>query len=505
MGAALLELRAIAKAFPGCQANDGVDLNVRAGEIHALLGENGAGKSTLVKIIYGVLAPDSGEIRWEGRGVRITGPAHARRLGIGMVFQHFSIFEALTVVENVALGIDWRGRLDDLRRRLTEVSGAYGLPLSPDAVVHGLSVGERQRIEVVRCLLQEPRLLIMDEPTSVLTPQEAEALFATLRHVAAEGCAILYISHKLAEIRALCEHATVMRQGKVVAECDPRRESSKRLAALMLGDEPREPHRQRTPQAGPPRLAVESLSLAAEERDGVALAEVCLRVGGGEILGIAGIAGNGQGELMAALSGEVRSPAAETIAIDGVAVGRLGPGARRALGAAFIPEERYGHAAVPALTLAENALLSAHRRRALVRHGLIAMARTRAFAEAIIRRFDVRGGGAEAEARNLSGGNLQKFVVGRELVQEPGVLVAAQPTWGIDAGAAMTVHQALLDLADAGAAIVVISQDLDEIFAICDSIAVLAAGRLSPPVPVREASIEAIGLTMGGPTKAAAE
>jgi general nucleoside transport system ATP-binding protein len=497
--APLLELRGIVKQFPGCLANDRVDLAIAPGQIHALLGENGAGKSTLVKIIYGVLRADEGETRWRGQPVAISSPHAARRLGIGMVFQHFSLFEALTVAENIALGIDDPARRRGLKQRIVEVSASYGLPLDPDRHVHDLSVGERQRIEIVRCLLQDPKLLIMDEPTSVLTPQEVERLFASLRRIAGEGCAILYISHKLEEIRALCEHATIMRLGRVVAECDPRVETARRLAELMLGGELKlltNPHRNGGERR--PRLVVEGLSLASDQRFGTDLKNIAFSVAAGEILGIGGIAGNGQNELMAALTGEVPCPRADNITIDGVAVGRSGPAARMSAGACFVPEQRDGHAAVRDLTLSENALLRAWRRKSLVEWGVVKAGRTAAFAGEVIRDFDVRTTGPRAQARSLSGGNLQKFVVGREILQQPGVLVVSQPTWGVDAGATATIHGALLALAEGGAAVVVISQDLDEIFAVCDRIAVIAAGRLSAARPIGEVTVEEIGLLMGG-------
>lgn len=496
----LLALAGITKRFPGTLANDAVDLTVKAGEIHALLGENGAGKSTLVKIIYGVLKPDAGVIRWKGEAVSIADPGAARRLGIGMVFQHFSLFEALTVTENIALGLSEAKDRVALRERVVEVSTRYGLPLDPDRAVHDLSVGERQRIEIVRCLLQNPRLLIMDEPTSVLTPQEAERLFETLRGLAAEGCAVLYISHKLEEIRALCHAATIMRLGKVVAHCDPHEESARRLAELMIGSSVTPPTAHRR-NPGPVRLAVDGLSVASEQQFGTDLSDIRFQVRAGEILGIAGIAGNGQGELMAALSGEVRTAAA-AVRIDGTPAGALGPRERRALGACFVPEERNGHGAVGSMSLSENGFLSGHVRRMLARIGLIDRPKTTGFAAEVISRFDVRTTGPQALARALSGGNLQKFVVGREVLQAPGLLVVAQPTWGVDAGAAAAIHQAILDLAEAGAAVVVISQDLDEILSLCDSIAVIAGGRLSPARSVAGVSVAEIGLLMEGKGRA---
>ncbi len=495
----LLALRGITKSFPGTLANDHVDLQIMPGEIHALLGENGAGKSTLVKIIYGVQQADEGEIRWRGQAISIPSPNAARKLGIGMVFQHFSLFEALTVVENIALAIDDREARRGLRSRIVEVSRAYGLPLDPDRVVHELSVGERQRIEIVRCLLQNPKLLIMDEPTSVLTPQEANELFKTLRRLAREGCSILYISHKLDEIKALCDRATIMRLGRVVAECDPRVETSQKLAELMIGSALKAPIHGRQAQANATaRLVVRELSLISDQQFGTDLSAISFTVAGGEILGIGGIAGNGQTELMEALTGEIPANRPDAILIDGKPSGSLGPGPRRVLGGTFVPEERNNYGAVRDMSLSENAFLSGHRRKGLLRHGLIDGARTQSFAQEVIGSFDVRTTGPKAQARSLSGGNLQKFIVGREIMQQPGVLVVSQPTWGVDAGASAAIQQALLDLAAAGAAVLVISQDLDEIFSICDRVAVIAGGRLSPARPVGQVTIEEIGLMMGG-------
>ena len=494
----LVELVGITKQFPGCLANDDVSLAIAPNQIHALLGENGAGKSTLVKIISGVLRPDSGKILWNGQPVSIRDPAHARALGIGMVFQHFSLFEALTVAENIALGLnDARDRVG-LRDRIIAVSRTYGLPVDPDRVVHDLSVGERQRIEIVRCLLRNPKLLIMDEPTSVLTPQEAETLFTTLRRLAAEGCSILYISHKLDEVRALCAVATIMRQGRVVARCNPAEKSTSELAGLMIGSDFKPPAERQKQAKGAPRLVVDRLSLPASSPFGTALKDMSFSVAGGEILGIAGIAGNGQGELMDALSGEILAPTADAIRLDTSSVGRVGPHGRRRLGGCFVPEERNGHGAVAGMSLSENFFLSGQLRGVLARFGLIKRDRTEKFAEQVISQFDVRSSGAGAQAKSLSGGNLQKFLVGREMLLDPAVLVVSQPTWGVDASAAQAIHQAIMALAASGAAVVVISQDLDEIMLLADRIAVIAAGRLSDPLPAAEATLDRIGLLMGG-------
>jgi len=493
---ARLVLSGITKSYPTVVANDGIDLEVLPGEVHAVLGENGAGKSTLMKIIYGAVKPDAGTIAWEGKEVSIANPARARRLGIGMVFQHFSLFETLTVADNIALALESERAGPGLPARIRDVSAKYGLPLDPMRHVHTMSVGERQRVEIVRCLLQDPRLLIMDEPTSVLTPQAVEKLFETLRRLAAEGCSILYISHKLDEIRALCHKATVLRAGKVTGTCDPRRESSSSLARMMIGgDLPHPSHRDIA--AGADALVVRHLSLPSDDPFGTSLSDIDLTVRAGEVLGIAGVSGNGQKELMAALSGERLLPHAASIMILGVAAGRMDAAQRRALGFVFVPEERLGRGAVPEMSLAENALLTAHRQR-MVRHGFVRHRVVHQYARDTIREYRVKAGGPQALARSLSGGNLQKYIVGREIRQRPRMMIAAQPTWGVDVGAAAQIRQALLDLRDSGVAVLVVSEELDELFEICDRVAVIAQGRLSDARPVRETNAEQIGLLMSG-------
>ena len=490
-----LQLRGITKRYPAVVANDGIDLEVTAGEIHAVLGENGAGKSTLMKVIYGVTKPDAGEMLWEGKSVEVATPAQARRLGIGMVFQHFSLFETLTVAENIALALDERVAPEQLASRIRTVSESYGLPVDPARLVHSMSVGERQRVEIVRCLLQNPKLLIMDEPTSVLTPQAVEKLFETLRRLAREGCSILYISHKLDEIRALCDAATVLRGGRVTGTADPRRETAAALARMMIGSELPECHLQpRTP--GRLKLEVERLSLRTLDPFGVMLREVSLGVRGGEIVGLAGVSGNGQKELLLALSGETLAPP-QSIRLLGKPVGDLDPARRRRLGLSFVPEERLGRGAVPALSLAANALLTGSGR-GMVRQGFIRHARVRAFARSVIERFNVKCGSEEAVASSLSGGNLQKFIVGRETMLDPEVIVVAQPTWGVDIGATMLIRQALVDLRDRGVAVLVISEELEELFMISDRIAVIANGRISAALPAAQTTVERIGAWMSG-------
>jgi ABC-type uncharacterized transport system ATPase subunit len=490
-----LVLTGITKRYPSVVANEDVSLSVRPGEIHAVFGENGAGKSTLMKIIYGVTKPDVGTIMWNGQYETIVAPSQARRMGIGMVFQHFSLFETLTVWENIALALDEHVPTGQLAAQITEVSEKYGLPIDPYRLVHSMSVGERQRVEIVRCLLQEPKLLIMDEPTSVLTPQAVLILFKTLRRLASEGCSILYISHKLDEIRALCDTATVLRGGRVSGSAIPRNETNESLARLMIGGELAECHlTPREPQEV--RLDVEHLTLATPDPFGTSLKDISMQVRGGEILGIAGVSGNGQKELMTALSGE-RLSGGSMIRLFGQPVGNLNPAKRRALGLTFVPEERLGRGAVPPMSLAYNALLTGARK-GMVLSGMIHPAVMKTFSKAVIERFKVKCGDEQSVASSLSGGNLQKYIVGRETMLQPKMMIVAQPTWGVDVGAAQLIRQALIDLRDQGVALLVISEELDELFTISDRLAVLAGGRLSPSVKPAETSIEQIGTWMSG-------
>jgi len=495
-----LQLSRISKRYPGCLANDAIDLTIAPGEIHALLGENGAGKSTLMKIIYGVVQADAGEMFWHGQPVTLRNPAQARDLGIGMVFQHFSLFETLSVAQNIALAMGpAAGTPSQLEREISEVSQRYGMALEPQRLVHSLSIGERQRVEIIRCLMQDIRLLILDEPTSVLTPQEADDLFVTLRRLAAEGCSILFISHKLAEVRALCHSATVLRGGRVAGHCVPAEYSDRQLARLMVGDAAELITDYPKVTGSDVFLHMQGLSWHNPDPFGCSLKAIDLAVRSGEIVGIAGVAGNGQDELLALLSGEERLGRndAATIRFGGEAVAHLRPDARRQRGLAFVPAERLGHGAVPDLSLADNALLTAFQH-GLVSKGLIQRAKVLAMAQDIIRRFGVKAAGPLAPARSLSGGNLQKFILGREILQQPKLLVAAHPTWGVDVGAAATIHRALIALRDAGAAILVISEDLDELFQISDRLGALCGGQLSPLKATVDTRLSDVGGWMAG-------
>ncbi|NMM87334.1 ABC transporter [Rhodococcus sp. SRB_17] len=490
-----LQLTGITKRYPAVVANSGVSLTVQAGEIHAVLGENGAGKSTLMKIIYGATRPDEGTVAFNGQPVQVRNPQEARALGIAMVFQHFSLFDTLSVAENVWLGLDKRLGLAEVTQRITAKAAEYGLDIDPLRPVHTLSVGEMQRVEIIRALLTDPKVLILDEPTSVLTPQAVEKLFVVLRKIASEGCSILYISHKLHEIRALCTACTVLRGGKVTGVCNPSEESNASLSRLMIGAEP--PALTHRPvHAGAAVLRVQGLSLPRADQFGVDLLDLQLEVCAGEVVGIAGVSGNGQKELLYALSGEDPRAEPAMVQVAGRRAGRLSPRARRALGLHFVPEERLGRGAVPGMGLAHNLLLT--RSDAVGAFGWIRMGALQAQARDIIARFGVKAGGPNAAAQSLSGGNLQKFIVGREIDANPKLLIVSQPTWGVDVGAAQQIRSAILALRDAGCAVLVLSEELEELFDVSDRLYVMAKGHLSPSVDRAEATVERIGEWMSG-------
>ncbi|MFZ6645692.1 ABC transporter ATP-binding protein [Undibacterium sp. TJN25] len=492
-----LQLSGICKSYPAVVANDNVSLTVAPGEIHAVLGENGAGKSTLMKIIFGAVKPDAGTVRWNGAEVHIATPQDARKLGIAMVFQHFSLFDTLTVTENIALGLPAGVNMAELAQQIQQTGKNYGLELEPHRHVHTLSVGERQRVEIVRALLTRPQLLILDEPTSVLTPQAVQKLFVTLRKISDEGCSILYISHKLDEIRELCHTATVMRGGKVTGQCDPSQETAASLSRLMIGAEPEQEAAPAPHVPGEVRLQLSRLSLPRAHAFATPLDGISLEVCSGEIVGIAGVSGNGQQELLAALSGEDRRASPGMVVLKGKAVGHQGPNARRALGQSLVPEERLGRGAVPDMSLADNMLLS-HQRPPFVVNGMIRFRHAVQAAGDIISRFRVKASGPAALARSLSGGNLQKFIVGREIMRRPDVFIVAQPTWGVDVGAAAQIHHEIRLLKEAGCAVLIISEELDELFHLCDRLHVIAKGKLSPSITSRKATREQIGLWMSG-------
>ena len=495
---ARLELLNVTKRYPGVIANDDVSLSVLPGEIHAILGENGAGKSTLVKIIYGAVRADHGDVLLNGRAVDVHNPAQARKLGIGMVFQHFSLFETLSVVENIALVLDEPFDLVALAVRVTEVSERYGLPLDPHRMVHSLSVGERQRVEIVRCLLQSPQVLILDEPTSVLTPQAVQKLFETLRHLAREGVSILYISHKLHEIQALCDSATIMRGGKVTGNANPREETAASLARMMIGREL--PVCEMPPYEGEvrPLLTITNLSHESNEAFGTSLKHISLTVNAGEIVGIAGVDGNGQTELTEALTG-LRKIESGSIRLGDKDISRCSIRERNEFGMAHIPEDRQKRGLVLDYTIEENFILKTHRQAPYSSHGFLNAQAIREHAEKLIEAFDVRSGeGATSLARTMSGGNQQKAIIGREFDLDPELLIAIQPTRGLDVGSIEYIHQRLVEQRDSGKAVLLVSLELDEILDLSDRIAVISNGELIGIVDAATTDEKEVGLMMAG-------
>lgn len=487
-----LSLRGITKRYPGIVANDGVTLDIAPGEVLAILGENGAGKSTLMKIIYGAARPDEGEISFDGKPLAVSSPAEARELGIAMVHQHFALFDTLTVAENVALGLSGSLTPAQISEQIKALGGKYGLPIDPSSIVMELSMGERQRVEILRALMTHPKLLILDEPTSVLTPQAVRTLFKTLHQLSAEGVSILFISHKLDEIRELANRCVVLRAGRVVASVDPKAETEEELARMMIGDDP-PTVREASGEAGEVVFEMKHVTIPGTTRV-CGIEDVTLSVRAGEIVGIAGISGNGQARFMAAASGECATPA-DSVLLFGKAVGALDTHARRLSGLRYVPEQRLGHAAVPELSLTANTILTGD---ALVRSGFIMRDRAKQFAQLVIERFHVKTPNAEKAAGSLSGGNLQKFIMGREILNRPRVLLVHQPTWGVDVGAAAVIRNSLIRLRDDGAAIIVVSEEIDELFEVSDRIAVMYRGALSPAVPKKTLTIEEVGRWMAG-------
>jgi len=494
----LLSLRNITKQYPSVVANDHINLDVMPSTIHAILGENGAGKSTLMKLAYGLIEADEGEIYWQGKPVDLRNTAIARKLGIGMVFQHFSLFETLSVVENISLTMP--GSRKSLSTKIEALGQRYKLRVNPEASVHSLSVGERQRVEIIRCLMQDLKLLILDEPTSVLPPQHINALFEALRALRDNNVAILYISHKLEEIRELCDTATILRDGRVTGTVNPNEKTAKQLATLMIGREvPSVQARQSQHRGDKPQLQLSSVSLTNDDPFGTSLKQIDLSVCSGEIVGIAGVSGNGQQELSRLISGETISQqlAPEAISMMGTQVTHIDAAARRELGFSFVPEERLGRGAVPPMPLSKNALLTAFTHNMLSK-GFIKQKNIETFAQQCIDDFDVRCGGPDASANSLSGGNLQKYIVSRELMLKPKLLFVAQPTWGVDIGAATAIRQRLLDLRESGIAILIISEELEELFEITDRLHVIRSGTLSPSLTTANVTPNDIGEYMIG-------
>jgi general nucleoside transport system ATP-binding protein len=495
-------MRGITKQFPGVVANDHVDFEAAAGEVHALLGENGAGKSTLSNILTGLYRPDEGEIRLHGRRVEFHSPRDALNAGISMVHQHFRLVERLTVAENVALGDHRReGRSFRLRsraieRRVADLAGRYGMAVDPRAHVWQLSVGEQQRVEILKALYRDARVLILDEPTAVLTPQEAEVLFGTLREMAADGRTIVFISHKLHEVKAVSDRVTVLRAARNVATVDAAEATPRSLAELMVGRglgegvraEPREP--------GEVVLALEDV-WADGDRGGAAVRGVSLQVRAGEIVAVAGVAGNGQRELAETIAG-VRPATKGTVLVAGKTPRSGDPRAAIRAGVAYVPEDRLGTGLAPSVSIASNLALKSYREPPDSTGPLLRLRRIRDRALELINRYRIAAPGPQAPVRLLSGGNLQKVVLAREFSGKPRLLVAASPTRGLDVGAIESVHTYLNEAAGNGVGVLLLSEDLDEILTLADRIAVVYEGRIVGERPRAQANVEEIGLQMAG-------
>jgi ABC-type uncharacterized transport system ATPase subunit len=498
-------MRGITKRFPGVLANDRVDFEAAAGEVHALLGENGAGKSTLSNILIGLYRPDEGEILLHDRPVQFQSPRDALDAGIGMVHQHFRLVAPFTVAENVVLG-DHRDvgrsfvlRPREIERRVAELGEQYHLAVHPRARIWQLSVGEQQRVEILKALYRDARILILDEPTSVLTPQEAEALFRTLRAMAADGRTIVFISHKLHEVKAVADRVTVLRGGCSVATVAAAEATPRSLAALMVGREVDVTRRRERRGAIDPEAALEVDGLsAAGDRGTPALVDVTLAVHAGEIVGVAGVAGNGQRELAETITG-LRRPAAGTVRVAGRVLKPGDPRDAIEAGVAHVPEDRLGTGVAPSLSIAANAVLKSYRTSDVSRGPVMLDRRMVQRASQLIERYGIKAPSPRTPARQLSGGNLQKVVLGREFAGRPRVLVAASPTRGLDVGAIEAVHDYLLAAAgEHGVAILLISEDLDEILALCDRIVVMYEGRLAGEARPEQTTVEEIGLLMTG-------
>jgi len=494
-----VEMRGITKRFPGVLANDAVDFDLAGGEIHALLGENGAGKSTLMKILYGFYRPDAGEIRLRGAPVRFRSPREALDRGLGMVFQQFMLVPSLSVTENVLLSLPRAGFRIDLRKasaRVETLATRYGMAVDPAARVWQLSVGEQQRVEILKLLARDARVLILDEPTAVLTPQEVRDLFGALRRLAGEGRAIVIITHKLSEVMAIADRVTVLRGGRRIASVHTSETTPPALARLMVGREAFDQVRRDPLPAGPDVLVVERLQ-ALNDRGLPALRGVSLTVRGAEILGVAGVAGNGQRELEEVVAG-LRRPTGGRVRINGLDRTRASALEVRRSGVGHVPEDRWGTGVAPNLSVADNLVLDRYRDPEFGRGPLLDSRAVLENARRLITEFEIRTAGPAAPARTLSGGNLQRLILAREIGQHPRLILASHPTRGLDVGATEAVHQLLLAQRRAGAAILLISEDLDEILQLSDRIAVLSGGELVGIAEPDRVTAETLGLMMAG-------
>jgi len=494
----VLEARGITKRFPGVLANDNVDFDLRHGEVHCMLGENGAGKTTLMNVVFGLYQPDAGELRVNGERVTLRSSADAIAHGIGMVHQHFQLVQVFTVAENVMLGDELRKGavldLDEARRRIAALSERYGLDVDPDAKVEDLSVGQQQRVELLKALFRDADILILDEPTAVLTPGEVDEFFGVVNSLTDQGKSIVFITHKLREVLAVADRITVLRDGRVVGSADPAEATQASLATLMVGREIILSIDKEPADPGEAQLRVRDLTVA-DERGVLAVSDLTFDVRAGEILGIAGVEGNGQRELVEAIAG-MRTPDSGSIELDGVDITRATPRQVDELGVGHVPEDRNKHGLVESFTIADNLVLNSYAHAPFARRRVRQMRAIDDYARDLVSRYDVRTPGIDVPASNLSGGNQQKVIIARELSGDPKLLIVAQPTRGLDVGSIEFIHRRIVAMRDAGAAVLLVSAELDEIFTLADRIGVLFRGQLVGEVARADATRETIGLLM---------
>ena len=494
----IIEFKNISKFYPGVIANDDISFSIKQQSIHAILGENGAGKSTLVKILYGHCSQDSGLIYLNSQKVETKNPFDAKKLGINMVFQHFSLFESLSVYENLILGIDENLSFRELKENTVKICAKYGFNLNLESPVSSLSVGERQTVEIVRALLNNPKILILDEPTSVLTPSEIERLFNIIKKLVKDGLTVLFISHKLEEIINLTNYVTILRSGKVVGTYETNQESPDSLGYKMLGYEVPALDKKQSINSKKPTFEIKNLSKINNDPFSVNLKDINLQIKKGEIMGIAGVAGNGQNELMDILTNESDENFQGEIIFKNINISKLSTYERRKLSISFVTEQRLGHSAVPEMTLEENVLLSLNFKSEFTKNNLINFNNISDYTKKIIKEFNVSAPSSISKAGELSGGNLQKFIIGREILSNPDLLILSQPTWGIDVGSESFIRKSLLELSEKGISILIISHDIEELIELCHQISVIYQGKLSKSLTTDNVNMTQLGKFMGG-------
>ena len=490
-----LKISNVTKIYPGCVANDNVSLEFNSGKIYALLGENGAGKSTLVKILSGVIIPDEGKIYLNENNLKLNSPLDAKKNDIGMVFQHFNLFETLSVFENLIIDSD--EQREGLREKIDSIMRKYNFLIDLDIPVLNLSAGQKQKVEIIRCLIRSPKVLIMDEPTSVLTEQETSELFLSLKKFSEEGILIIYITHKLKEVMELCDEVAVMRRGKLVSVSEIKNENIESLANKMVGQNLKTIKKKKEKNSSDKLINITNLNFISEDPFETNLSDINFSVNRGECLGIAGISGNGQSELFQVLSGEIISDK-NSIEFNKNYIGDLNPQERREYLMAFSPEDRLEQAAIPQMAIYENVALNNYKSSNFFNNGLINENKIKEHSKKIISDFNVNTDNIELKSQFLSGGNLQKLIIGRELITSPDLLICFNPTWGLDVGAINYIHETLIKINEQNKSIILISTDTDELLKLSDKISVIHKGKLSKIMDADEVTSEKLGILMGG-------